>query len=355
VTTPSFPCARCGATLQYAPGTVSLTCPYCKSTQPIPRASADTLAAAVEGQDLETALRAAADEHTTEEVLTVKCGSCGAESSFAKNVTADRCSFCGTPLVAEAQSKKAFRPKALLPFKIAEGDAGARFRAWVKRLWFAPNRIKKEAAAGRIDGVYLPFWTYDCETLTSYRGQRGDDSTVQETDARGQTRSVTRTQWTRVSGSVACRFDDVLVPASGSLPQSYVAALEPWDLQALVPYADSYLSGFRTESYALDLKSGFDVARGLMEQRVRSLIARDIGGDHQRIESLSTSYSGLTFKHVLLPVWISSYRFRAKVYRFLVNGRTGEVQGERPWSWIKILLAVIAALAVIALLARLSH
>jgi hypothetical protein len=355
VTTPCFPCARCGATLQYAPGTVSLTCPYCKSTQAIPQAAADTLAAAVEGQDLETALRAAADEHTTEEVLTVKCGSCGAESSFAKNVTADRCSFCGTPLVAEAQSKKAFRPKALLPFKIGQSDAGARFRDWVRGLWFAPSRIKKEAAAGRIDGVYLPFWTYDCETQTSYRGQRGDDYSVQETDSRGQTRTVTRTTWTHASGSVSCSFDNLLVPATGSLPRSYVAALEPWDLQGLVPYADSYLSGFRTESYALDLKAGFDVARSIIEQRIRGLIAHEIGGDHQRIESSSTSYGSLTFKHVLLPVWISSYRFGAKVYRFLVNGRTGEVQGERPWSWVKILLAVIAALLALLVLSRLSN
>jgi len=345
----SFPCSNCGATVHYAPGTTHLKCPYCQAEQAIPEASGDAVAAATEELDFEAALAAGAAQQTIEEVLTVKCGSCGAETSFAANVTADRCAFCGTALVAEALSKKKIRPRALLPFKIERDDAATRFRAWVKGLWFAPNRLQREAGAGRIDGVYLPFWTYDCETHTRYRGQRGDDYTEQQRGPGGQTRTVTRTAWTAASGRVRASFDDVLVPASGSLPEKYLRALEPWDLKALIPYADSYLSGFRTESYAADLKTGFESARSLMDDAIRDLVRRDIGGDRQTIDAMETQYSRLTFKHVLLPVWISSYRFAGTVYRFLVNARTGEVQGERPWSWIKLALAALVVLAVLLL------
>ena len=345
----SFPCSSCGATVEYAPGTTSLRCPYCKAEQTIPLASDAAVAAAVEELDFAAALAAGAAQQTTEEILTVKCGSCAAETSFAANVTADRCAFCGTPLVAEAQSKKVIKPRALLPFKIARDEAATRFRAWVKSLWFAPDRLQREAGAGRIDGVYLPFWTYDCATHTRYDGQRGEDYTEQQRGPDGKVRTITKTNWTPVSGDVRAVFDDVIVPASGSLPEKYVAALEPWDLKDLVPYADSYLSGFRTESYARSLAGGFEAARAIMESAIRDLIHRDIGGDRQSVDSMDTKYSGLTFKHVLLPVWISSYRFRGTVYRFLVNARTGEVQGERPWSWIKIALAVLAGLVLLAL------
>jgi LSD1 subclass zinc finger protein len=354
---PSFPCASCGARLEFAPGTRSLKCPYCATLQEIPEAAAAATEAAVQELDYRSALASALGEENTHETLVVKCGSCGAESSFAPNVTADRCAFCGTPLVAQAQSKKAIRPRALLPFGVDRAQAASRFRAWVRGLWFAPNRLKHEAAGSRIDGVYLPFWTYDCATLTQYSGQRGDDyverqpyTTTENGRSVQRVREVRRTRWTPASGRVSRDFDDVLVPASRSLPEKYVHALEPWDLEKLVPCSDGYLSGFRVESYALSLEQGFEAAQPIMEETIRALVCRDIGGDRQRIDSLHTSYRDLTFKHVLLPVWISAYRFRNKVYRFLVNARTGEVQGERPWSWIKISLAAIAALLLVVLL-----
>jgi hypothetical protein len=54
-------------------------------------------------------------------------------------------------------------------------------------------------------------------------------------------------------------------------------------------------------------------------------------------------------------VWISAYRYRDRTFRFIVNARTGQVQGERPWSVLKVTLAVIAllfALLIIALLVQ---
>ena len=126
--------------------------------------------------------------------------------------------------------------------------------------------------------------------------------------------------------------------------------MEPWDLSQVVPYEESYLSGFRVESYSLPLPEGRGLAREKMAQEIRRLVERDIGGDHQRVFQIDTSYSQETFKHLLMPIWIDSYRYGEKVYRFLVNARTGEVQGERPWSVVKIVFAVLVAVAVLVLL-----
>lgn len=352
-----FSCRACSASIEYAPGTTHLKCPYCGSEQEIPRAEEPAAQAAVEELDYAEVLREAAAAEEQQEVLTVRCASCGAETTLPPNVTAGRCAFCGTPQVAAAKSKRALRPRALLPFKVAKSEAWSRFRTWVGGLWFAPSRLQQDAATGGIDGVYLPFWTYDCSTRSRYRGERGDDYHETETyTATENGRSVTRTRrvkktrWSPASGAVEVAFDDVLVCASRSLPADKVRALEPWDLEALVPSDDAYLAGFRAESYAVGLEQGFELAKDVMEERIRAEVRRDIGGDHQRVHSLQTAYSGLSFKHVLLPLWISSYRFGGKVYRFLVNARTGEVQGERPWSWVKIAFAVLGALVVLVVL-----
>jgi len=76
-------------------------------------------------------------------------------------------------------------------------------------------------------------------------------------------------------------------------------------------------------------------------------VRRDIGGDEQRVGSVDTDFSAETFKHILLPVWMAAYKYGGRSFRFLVNGQTGEVQGERPWSVWKITFAVLAALIVV--------
>jgi hypothetical protein len=149
-----------------------------------------------------------------------------------------------------------------------------------------------------------------------------------------------------VSGRVARDFDDVLVLASQSLPKSYTEALEPWDLSALQPYRPQFLAGFRAEGYAVDLPEAFPVAREKMARVIERDVRFDIGGDRQRVQDIATDTSDVTVKHILLPVWVAAYKYRGKSYRFVVNGQSGQVRGERPWSWVKITLAVLAALAV---------
>jgi hypothetical protein len=187
-------------------------------------------------------------------------------------------------------------------------------------------------------------------TTTRYTGLRGDHYYVTETytDSQGksQTRSVQKTRWSGASGTVRNNFDDVLVCASHSLPEKLVHALEPWDLPALAGYDDRYLSGFVTESYQLGLKEGFDSAKQMMAPTIRQTICSDIGGDVQQVTTQSSDYDNIKFKHILLPLWISAYRYNDKVYRFMINARTGEVQGERPWSTAKIVLLVLTCIAV---------
>ncbi len=352
-----FTCSQCGGEVAFQPGTESLNCPYCGSLQQIERAEGE-----VSELDFEAHLEQAAEAEETQEQLSISCSSCGAETTFEENVTSDECPFCGTNIVAATQSLRQIKPKSLLPFAIGHKQALASFKKWVRSRWFAPNELKKLArTVGGLSGIYIPHWTFDCGTTSPYVGERGDNYFVNETYTtreRGRTvrktRRVIRTRWTRVSGVVRQAFDDILVLASESLPRKYAERLEPWDLDQLVPYRDDYLSGFRAESYRVDLKEGFEHARLTINATIRAEIRREIGGDHQRIHSTDTSYRDITFKHILLPVWLSAYRYKDEVYRFLVNARTGEVQGERPWSWVKIAAAILAIGSAVTLLVWLN-
>jgi hypothetical protein len=208
------------------------------------------------------------------------------------------------------------------------------------------TRAKKDA----LDGVYLPYWTFDSQTTTSYRGARGDHYYVTEryTDSQGksQTRQVQKTRWRSASGTVHVGFDDVLIAASAGLPPKVIAGLEPWDLDALVPFDGRYLAGFVAERYRVDLEAGFHLAEARMEPRIEAAIRGDIGGDVQRIDAMTVRHDDVRWKHLLLPVWVSSFRYRERLFRVTVNARTGEVSGERPWSWIKIGLLVLAIVAL---------
>lgn len=347
-----FPCKNCGADLKFAPGTNALKCPYCGVENEIDPSLSTVV---VEELDFKEHLQQLRAGQETYEVVTVRCTNCGAESTFDEHITSDECPFCGASLVHEKASTRLIKPQAVLPFKIDRKEARERYSKWLKGLWFAPNKLKDYARGeGRLNGMYIPHWTYDANTTTRYHGQRGEHYYVTETytameDGKPvtRTRQVRKTRWYPASGTVYNTFDDVLVVASDSLPRTYMMKLEPWDLEAVVPYANEYLSGFRTESYTVDLEAGFGIATQRMEPVIDSSIRRDIGGDEQRILNKNTNYADVTFKHLLLPVWISAYRYQDKVYRFMVNARTGQVSGERPWSWIKITLAVLLAAVVI--------
>ena len=112
------------------------------------------------------------------------------------------------------------------------------------------------------------------------------------------------------------------------------------------PDGGTHLAGFRAEAYAVELDEGFVEARAHMDRVILRDVKFDIGGDRQRVHDVDTTISDVTFKHILLPVWMAAYKYRGETYRFVVNGRTGRVQGERPWSAWKIGFAVVLGLIV---------
>lgn len=349
-------CNSCGATLHFAPGTHHLQCSYCGSANEI----ADTDNSPIVSFDYHDFIANQHSETSAHMANVVSCKNCGATTTLPPEVISDNCAFCASPLViSEAENKSIPKPHYILPFLVPQPQALESFRIWLKKLWFAPSDLSKMVNndARQFKGVYIPHWSYDAVTISDYIGSRGEYYYVTETYTENvdgedvqRTREVRNTAWYPASGRVGLNFTDILISASNSLPQKVANRLEPWRLDSLVHYNEQYVSGFRSELFQIDAENGLEEAKQLMLPTIRKSVLEDIGGDEQQIQDISTTYNNLGLKYLLLPAWISAYKYDNKLYHFTVNACTGEVVGERPYSAAKIALAVLAGIILIIII-----
>ncbi len=344
--------------MAFDPASGALKCPYCGSKEAVPQ---DDTARPVQENPLDDYLHAGPERlaQLSQSAVQVTCGSCGATTTFEPTEVAGFCAFCGGKIVAQpTAADPLIAPEAVLPFRLPKKQAVGQIKGWLGSRWFAPNALKDMARQESIQGVYLPFWTYDSRTVSGYTGQRGEHyyetEFYTEQDDQGNTvqrsRQVQRTRWWPAQGQVARDFDDITISASKSVEAVNLHELAPWDLENLAPYAPAYLSGFKAQRYQVELGDGFESARGIMAGVIEGDVRSDIGGDEQIIDHIQTRHYEVTFKHILLPIWIAAYRFNEKVYQVVVNARTGEVQGERPYSVWKIVGLVLLVLGILALI-----
>jgi predicted RNA-binding Zn-ribbon protein involved in translation (DUF1610 family) len=348
-----FPCTSCGSKLEFSPQAKQLKCPYCGHEEEIPQEEKEVAERSfkdfVASQPLQT-------EVLSETAVEVACPGCRARITFEPSDMAGKCPFCGTSIVAKPdKAKPVAKPDGVVPCKVTQKEAIASIRKWLGKNWFVPNSLQKMAQTEGVQGVYLPFWTYDAQTQNDYSGARGEhyyetevvSSRNENGEQETETREVCRTHWYPVSGSFECFFDDVLIPATKQIPEKRLKKLMDWDLNDVLAYSPSYLAGFKAQRYQVPLEAGWGLAVSKMEALLQNETRGEIGGDVQQIDTVQTAYSDVTFKHILLPVWLSAYRFNNKQYQVMVNAQTGNVLGDRPYSKAKIAAAVLGGIGLI--------
>jgi len=345
-----FPCEGCGADLKFHVGQQQLKCPFCGFEKKIELGEDSR----IEEQDFHAILgqlqelkekgrEAAEGQHE------VRCAACGATVVFVGSLTSSECPYCASPIQRDDVHKATYRipVDGVLPFLIEKDRAQQNLSDWVQSRWFAPNAFRKRGVEGHFNGVYLPYWTFDSMTFTRYTGQRGKHYYTTVGTGKNR-RRVRRTRWYPASGQFQRFFDDVLVLATRGMRRDLMQELEPWPLRKCLPFRQELLAGFLARTYEVQLDAGFHEAKNRIDQALAYDVRRRIGGDEQRVHSINTRYDAITFKHLLLPAWLLSYRYQDKLYQVMINAGTGEVQGERPYSWIKITAAVLAGIAVVA-------
>ena len=349
-----FSCPSCGAEATWSPAKQALVCGFCGTQSPV---TLDPGSGAIVEHDLAAALRELPDSARGwgQERTSVQCQSCQAVSVFPPSQVAQRCPFCGSAQwVPYAQVKAPIRPESLLPFKIAEPQARDLIRDWYGKVWFAPNALKQRAKTDTVHGIYLPYWTFDAQAHAEWSADRGvyyyEEVAYQNSQGQTEYRRERRTEWMPASGTLDHFFDDELVCASVGVHGSLLRGVEPFPTQAqLVPYSAGYVAGWPVEGYQIDLIRAAAASRQQMDAQLTQRCAQQVGGDTYRNLSVDADYSAQTFKHILAPLWLLTFRYGNQPYQVVINGFTGKVAGNYPKSWIKISLAVLGALVLLLL------
>lgn len=349
--TRTYPCSSCGAQLVFDPVGQDLLCPSCGNRSPVTAPDV-----AVQARELGPAIAAlrelqahAAGPQVTGE-WEVKCQNCGGTTGFNGSLTATRCPYCATPIQRDdVHNAPARLPvDGVVPFRVGEKQARELVEKWVSGRWFAPSNFRKYRRIGAFSSLYTAYFTYDADTQSWYQGERGDDYQVRVgTDSDGDPIYETRTRWYPVAGEVANEFADLPVLANDNLNRNRIRALEPWPVEQARAYSPEFVAGHLCRTYDNDAEQSLPEAQQRMESAIESTVRGDIGGDHQRIHQLNTNWNWLAYKHLLLPIWLLTVVYMDKTYQVYINGLTGQVSGDRPWSKVKIIAAILAVLAII--------
>lgn len=339
-------CVNCGAELTYKAGTDKISCKYCGHKETIEQKEH-----AFRELDLHTYLAKIGGKSHSTKLSMLHCKNCGANQHIEQNYKSLKCVYCSMPLIIEdIYDEDWIIPNATIPFQIDQNKAHQIFKEWVKNLWWAPNNLKRASLNPEYTkGLYLPYWTFDAQLTSTYRGERGDYYYVTQTVGSGKNKrrvQKRKTRWTSAAGSVKGFVDDTLVSATKKRAAEIPKQICNWNLDGLKNFDNKYLAGYVTEKYTISLKEGHIQANDKAKQIARNWIRRDIGGDTQRINSMNIKLAEETFKHILLPVYISSYEYDGTFYNFYVNGQTGSIYGKRPYSFWKIFLFILTAIII---------
>ncbi len=341
----NFTCPSCGAPQRFSPLTGTLICEFCNT-----QISIDIDTHTIKEYDFKEALVKLNKKENQEILKEVHCKKCGASFTLTPYSFSSNCSFCSTPAIIDFIQD--ISPQSLVPFRIGQTEALVLFKKWIGSRWFAPTAFKKYLDdKQKLVGYYLPYWTYDSNTVTPYSGLRGVVYyvTVTRTVTRnGRSQRIraqeARIRWTPTSGTVYVNFDDVTVGASKTISRAILNSLEPWNTSALVSFNEKYIAGFEAEEYTVGLDNGFEYAKAKMSSNIKRSIRQDIGGDKQQITNMNPQYNNIRYKNILLPLWTASFKWKNKTYNYAINAQSGKVAGERPYSIVKIVFAVTAVL-----------
>ncbi|WP_437615994.1 hypothetical protein [Sorangium sp. So ce834] len=289
----------------------------------------------------------------------LECETCGASLRVEADQRTAVCPFCASPSVVERPpSNDRPSPHFVLGFSMARESAQGAVTAWLgKRSLFVQSSVKK-GTIDAIRGVYTPAYLYSAMAQTRYAAQIGENyqetETYTTTDDKGntvtRTRVVTRTEHRHLEGQHATYVMDVLVVASRAVQNAELEAIEPFDLRTMRRYTPAVLSGWVAEEPTMTQAECYALARREALEKVGRDLPGFMPGDSHHGLTHETRLDQETLELIYVPLWVLAIRHdpRKPPFRVLINGQTGAIHGKAPLSWVKIALAVLLAILLLA-------
>lgn len=291
---------------------------------------------------------------------TFQCKNCGSEVATSLDQRSYKCPFCDSTYVTELPAQRGRqRPEFVIGFTVTSQQAKEKFFEWLRsNSWLRPGDLADKAIAEKQRGVYLPFWHFSMQAHSHWSANIGEywyrTETYVTRDSKGRmvtrTRQVRETEWFPLRGQHHRYYYGFLIPATQGISYEEARAIQPYQLSALTRYRPYFLAGWMAEEYSIAMDVAIEQSKAEFQQRQQREILRFLPGDTSSGLSVNTEFEVTGSDLVLLPVHVLSYRYQDRVFRFLVNGQTGKVVGEKPYSTKRITALVIVLLVFIALL-----
>jgi len=334
-------CKNCGGDLTFDPSTQDLRCPNCDSHFPFAKTQTARKHNLSEGLKLDDSN---AHDKWASSMKMVKCQTCGAEIMLSGLDISTCCPYCGSNYVSESQSLPGLKPDEIIPFMFDHNSAGDLFIKGMKKKFFAPSKLKKKLPEGTIQGIYVPAFTFDADTNTTYKGRLYNDKTY--TDSKGN--SHTKREYFSISGTQDCYHKDVVIESSSRINDKIMRGLLPYNFDNDYDYDTNFARGYSIEHYNESLSVSFEKSKQKMEEEIKSAILRRYDYDGVDYLNLNTSYYNEKYSYRILPIYSFNIIWKKKNYMVFMNGQTGKVGNQYPKSPLKIALVVFIGIAILA-------
>lgn len=263
----------------------------------------------------------------TEEGLTgYHCSSCGGEVAGDGNTAATCCPYCGNSTILPTRLQGMYRPDYVVPFRLSKEDAQGALRNFCKGKRLLPKFFLQNSHIEKIQGVYVPFWLFDCNADGDMNFQATKVTTWMD-----KRYHYTRTDHYAIARSGNADYNRLPVDGSSRMADNLMDAIEPYDYSAMVPFTAAYLSGFLADKYDIDANQCAPRANQRIKVATEKALRETVKGYNTVVlKNSAVRIKQSQIKYALLPVWVLTTRWMDKPYVFILNGQTGQVAGELP-------------------------
>ena len=333
-------CKNCGGNLTFDPASQDLHCPNCDSHFPFDKSQKTIKHNLSEGK-INDDVRS--HDEWASSMKMVKCDTCGAEIMLSGLSMSARCPYCGSDYVSESKSLPGLKPDEVIPFMFNQDSACELFIKGMKKKFFAPSKLKKKLPEGTIQGIYVPTFTFDADTFTSYKGRLYNNKTYHDSKGRTQTRR----EYFNISGNQNCSHYDIVIESSSRINDKQMSGILPYNFDGEYEYDSNFIRGYSIEHYNDSLNISFEKSKSKMAAEIRRAILRKYDYDGVDYLNLNTSYNNEKYSYRILPIYSFNILWKKKNYMIFMNGQTGKVGNQYPKSVLKITALVLIIITIV--------
>ena len=324
-------CPSCGAVMKYVPEKQKLYCENCETCKDIEfKAITEKRLWADRNKGTKST------KEWAKETKNLKCKNCGASVVLNKLEYSKKCPYCESALIGENEELKSLTPDGIIPFKLSAMEASNKYVQGVKKKFFVPRAFKKAPPVENIKGIYIPSFSFDAKSNSTYKGTLADDDSY--TDRNGNKR--TKTTYKNISGTHQSDNKDVIVESSSKLNQVQLTQILPYDMKQMVEFKQGFIMGYVVEQYETTVEECEKISKRIMEENIKRTILSKYHYDRVISFDMATQYTEEKYMYYLLPIYKCAFTYKKKEYTTFMNGQTGKVGGGFPISVWKVLFVV---------------